>query len=61
MTCFNISETRRDRNNTASNWKSALQNYPKTVEKPTYTCNNLFLFFSVIGLIMSQFKLVLLL
>ena len=38
MTVFNISETRRDEKNPASDSKSALQNQPSTLEKPSDTC-----------------------
>ena len=42
MTDFNISETRRDRKNSASDSKSANQNEPKTLEKPSDTCDKTF-------------------
>ena len=42
MTVFSISETRRDRKNPASDSKSAPPNQPKTVKKPSDTCDKFF-------------------
>ena len=47
MVVFNITETRRDRKNLASDSKSAPQNYPLTVEKSSDACYKYFLVFSL--------------